>query len=109
MPAKKKINIVDDYFPGNTNRRICIIFDSENGNRTFFNAPVNIKIKELFLAYAKKLEINPNILGKQIYFLYNGYKTKINEEKDLISFGLRDLSKFIVVDSKNIMGGNSDF
>ena len=54
------------------------------------------------------MEINPNILGKQIYFLYNGYKIKINEEQDLISFGLSDLSKLIVVDTKNIMGGNSN-
>ena len=109
IPVKEKIKMVDDYFPGNNNRRMRIIFETAQGNTTIINAPVNLKIKELLLVYAKKIEINPNLLGKQIFFLNNGYKTKINEEKDLISYGLCDLSKFIVVDSKNTIGGNSFF
>ena len=100
---EKKIN---DLFPGNNNRRICIIFDNTKGNKTPINAPVNIKVKDLLLVYAKKMEISPDLLGKKINFILNGKKININEEKDLISFGLERGIRIIVDENQNVMGGN---
>ena len=99
----------NDLFPGNKNRRIGIYFTTPNGSKTFIEVPTDIKIKDLYLAYAKKMKINPNLLGKEILFLFNGYKININEDKDLISFGLNGVSHIIVCDSKNIIGGISKF
>ena len=110
MPRQKTIEYVDD-FPGNNNRRINMIFETRSGLINNIATPVNIKVKDLFLTYAKKVGISPNILGNKIYFLYNGHKLNINEEKDLISFGF-DLGtnyKIIVVDKDDLMGGNSNF
>jgi len=102
----KKLEYVD-YFPGNNNRRINIGFDKPNSLCINIIVPINIKVKDLLLTYANKMEINQNLLGKDIYFLYNGYKLNINEDKDLPSFGLKDGDKIIVVDSKVKIGGNS--
>ena len=95
-----------ELFPGNNNRRINVFFQATNGSQTRIAAPINIKIKDLFLAYANKMEINPLSLGKEIFFIFNGHKVNINEQKDLISFGLKENFKISVFDSRNIMGGN---
>ena len=52
--------------------------------------------------------INPDFLGKNIV-LFNGFKIRINEEKDLISNGLDNGCTIIILDINNIMGGNSNF
>ena len=57
------------------------------------------------------MKISPNLLGKHITFLFNGYVININEEKDLISFGFEfDRNhKIVVIDNNNVIGGNSNF
>ena len=55
------------------------------------------------------MEISPDLLGKNIFFLFNGYRIRINEEKDLISYGLESGCTIIILDTKNIIGGNSNF
>ena len=42
--------------------------------------------------------ISPNNLGKYFYFLFNGSKIRINEENDLISYGLFNGCQIIVID-----------
>ena len=49
------------------------------------------------------MEINPNIFGNDCYFLYNGHKININEDKDIITFGLGNGSTIIVIDSKYLV------
>ena len=103
----KKIKYVD-YFPGNNNPRINVGFDKPNSLYINIIAPIDIKVKDLLLTYAKKMEINPDLFRKEIYFLFNSYKININEDKDLTSFGLKDGDKIIVMDSKVKIGGNSN-
>ena len=91
-----------DYFPGNKNERINILFERPDGFRINIVVPIDIKIKDLILAYAKKMGVNQNLLGKTISFLFNGKQININEEKDLISFGLVDQAKIIVCLSGNL-------
>ena len=104
LPRQERIGI-DDFFPGNNNRRINITFINPNNTRTNIITPVNIKVKELFLAYAKKMKVNPKILGKEIFFLFNNHKININEDKDIISFGLENGNKIVVLQSQIIIGG----
>ena len=66
------------------------------------------RVKDLFLASAKKMALSPDLLGKNI-FLFNGHRIRINEEKDLISYGFKDYSKIIVLNTMNKIGGNSNF
>jgi len=109
-PENKK-EFVDD-FSGNNNRRINIIFKAQTGVVKSIAAPVNIKVKDLLLAYAKKMKINPNLLGRELRFLFDGQIINVNEEKDLFLFGFDKYYynyNIIVVDSNNIIGGNSNF
>ena len=93
-----------DYFPGNNNKRINIVFEnSKSKNKFNIASPVNIKVKDLFIAYAKEMGISPNILGKQVFFLFNDNKIKINEEKDLISYGLDNCNKILVLDTQIVI------
>jgi hypothetical protein len=55
------------------------------------------------------MRISPDLFGKEIFFLFNGFKIRINEEKDLISNGLDNGCTIIIFDINNIMGGNSNF
>ena len=77
-----------DYFPGNKNKRINIIFELPNGAKSNIPTPVNIKIKDLLLAFCKKLNIDKNFLNYKIYFLFNGERIDINEQKNLEEYGL---------------------
>ena len=95
-------------FPESKNNRISITFTDQVGLKTFIDSPNDIKVKGLLLAFAKEKGINPNILGKVIYFLYNGCKININKDKDLISYGLRSGSDIIIVDAINTIGRNSN-
>ena len=101
-----------DDFPGNNSRRINIIFETHTGLVKTIAAPINIKVKDLLLTFAKKMKINPDLLGRKWLFIYNTHIINVNEEKDLISFGLDNYYsnyKIIVVDSDNMIGGNSNF
>jgi hypothetical protein len=89
----------------NTNRIINITFINPNDTQTNIITPENMKVKDLLLSYAKRMQINPNFLGKEFFFLFNNHRININEEKDLISFGLEDGIKIKVFKSQNIIGG----
>ena len=105
LRQKKKFVYI---FPGNNNRRINICFVSPS-DKFNISAPVNIKVKDLLLASAKEMGISPDLLGKDIFFLFNGTKIRINEEKDLISYGLDGYYTIIVLYKNNLIGGNSNF
>jgi len=102
---KKKMEFVDD-FPGNKNPRINIIFVTQKGSYHHITVPINIKVKDLLITFSKKVKLSPNILEEKLGFMFEGHRININEEKDLISFGLNNLSKIIVIDNYNLMGGN---
>jgi len=50
------------------------------------------------------MKMNPD----KFYFLNNGLRLNINEEKDLISFDLDKSNTIVVLDRYNILGGNSN-
>ena len=80
---ENKKEFVDD-FPGNNNRRINIMFETPTGLVKNIAAPSNIKVKDLLLTFSKKVKISPNLLGKKVFFILNGERINVNEEKDLI-------------------------
>ena len=98
-----------DSFPENNNRIINIRFDSSNGSKNIIADPVNIKVKDLLLAYAKKIGIDPKDLREKLGFIFKDCKININEEKDLISYGLENNNKIDVYDMDNVIGWNSNF
>jgi hypothetical protein len=109
LPRQEKIEPFY-YFPGNNNIRINVTFENQRGHKSNIATPVNIKVKDLLLTYAKKIGINPNLLDKKFIFIKDGLIININEEKALISFDLyqRPNIKILVFDKDNMVGGNSN-
>ena len=49
-----------------------ITLNASTGNKTVINATPDTTIETLLKKYAQKLGLNPNVVGKEIMFLYNG-------------------------------------
>ena len=110
LPRSANIKEFVDDFPGNNNVRINLIFETPNNKYIPIAAPVNIKVKDLLLTFAKKVKLNPNLLKEKLIFIYDAQKINTNEEKDLISFGFcKSSNKIVVFDRNNMIGGNSNF
>ena len=71
------------------------------------STPIDITIKDLILCFTRFLGLRETILGKDIIFLYNACKINVNDEENIIQYGLSDDSKITVIDQKNIYGGNN--
>ena len=104
LPRTGNINNNDPFF-GNPNKRIFIMFISGTGMKIPINAPINVSLHDLFVAFIHKVNLDESVLGKYIYFLYNGGKLKINEERSISSLGFKDADLIIVIDTSNLLGG----
>ena len=98
----------EDYFPGNINTRYDILFALDKGLKTKIRTPVDVKVRDLLLAYARAMKVDIKYLGEKIFFLFNGYKINKNEEKTIIQFDLHNRSIITVVDSSNLIGGKNE-
>ena len=109
LPRKNTDNIQNeikiDSFPGNFNSRINIVFLTGVGMKFSINTPINVSIKELFIAFIHRVNLDESVLGKMIYFLYNGKRIQVDLMETVIDYGLQDGSKIIVVDASNLIGG----
>jgi hypothetical protein len=106
LPRTGNINNNDPFF-GNPNKRIFIMFISGTGMKIPINAPINVSLHDLFVAFIHKVNLDESVLGKYIYFLYNGGKLKINEERSISSLGFKDADLIIVIDTSNLLGGKN--
>ena len=95
----------NDPFPGNTSLRIVIVFITGTGMKIPINAPINVSLHDLFIAFIHKVNLDESVLGKYIYFLYNGGRLKINEQKTISNFGFKTGDFIIVIDTSNLLGG----
>ena len=67
--------------------------------------PEKVQIGLIFREYAQKVNISPNLIGKGIYFLFNGKKFQDQEFNKLPEdFGVINYSTILVVDTKNWIG-----
>jgi hypothetical protein len=92
--------------PNNMGERSNIMFITGTGVKTMIIAPLNLPVKDLFKEYIIKMGQDPRVLGKYIYFLYNGLKMKIDEPKTIIQYGLNSSNVIMVVDTSNLLGGS---
>ena len=107
--SRKEKSKVFYIFPEYNGRRINVNFQFPVGNISTI-APANIRVKDLLLAFGNKMGLSPKVLENQIFFIHHGCKININEEQDLISYANNKTNiSIIVIDSKNLIGGNSNF
>ena len=84
-------NIIED-FPGYFGARINISFDLSTGLKIVMHSPENIKISELLSKFMKKMKLNENLIDDRIFFLFNGFRLKKNDERTLSELGISALS-----------------
>ena len=106
LPKGKGETYVDPFanYPGD---RINIIFQTPKGHKTTISAPLHVTVHEVLVQYIRKLGLGPAVLYDGFYFLFNGAKLSVKDEKKLVS----DLSptgqsnlNVIVLDTKNLIG-----
>jgi len=68
------------------------------------SVPVTTKIKDLLLKYVYHLGLKEGVLGKELIFLFNALTINVEEEKNIIEFGLKNNITITVVDQANITG-----
>ena len=96
-------NIIDD-FPEYFGERINISFESSAGLKVIMHPPENIKIAELLSKFMKKMKLNEDLIDKKIFFLFNGYRLKKNEERNLSELDIKNYSKIIFIEMGHVKG-----
>ncbi len=82
------------------------MFISGTGLKVPMSVPINISVHDLFVAFIRRMNLDESVLGKYIYFLNNGAKIKINEQKSIRNYGFNDADIILVIDTSNLLGGN---
>ena len=98
-------NIIEDDFPGYFGKRKNIEFSLNSGLRIKMRPPENIKVSDLLTKFMKKLKVSEQLIDDKIFFLFNGYRIRKNDERNTIELGMSDGASIIVIDSNAILGG----
>ena len=82
-----------------------VAFITQAGKKIMMSSPYNTKLKDFLIKYASRMGISGSIIGKDIFFIYNGLKVNENEEASIgqILKGTTNPT-FLVIDTKNILG-----
>jgi len=95
----------NDPFPGIPGLRANIVFITGTGMKISITAPISVSLHDLFIAFIHKVNLDESVLGKYIYFLFNGGRLKINEKNTISNLGFKDGDFIIVIDTSNLLGG----
>ena len=97
-------NNTNFYKMGDGQNIINITLNASTGNKTVIHASGNTTLEELLKMYTSKLGLSPDIIGKEIMFLYNGYQLKA-DNKNTIDSIFRKIAVITVYDLGFIIGG----
>ena len=90
--------------PFNINPKANIIFNTQKNQMINIIAPFDMKVKDLLSNFVQKLGLGIGVMEKSLFFLFNGFKIDINEEKNIVEYGLDKGGKIIVMDIKEVIG-----
>ena len=82
---------------------INITLNASTGNKTVIHASANTTIENLLKMYTSKLGLSPDVIGKQIMFLYNGAQLA-PDSKSTIGSMFRNTAVITVYDLGGIIG-----
>ena len=91
--------------PSNSSPVTNIIFTTMKEQKANIVAPIDMKVKDLLFKYVTKLGLGPNVMGTSLFFLFNGKKINLNEEKTIHNLGLEN-AHIIVLDPKEVIGSS---
>ena len=110
-PLKDFLDI--DFFPGYDGKRVNVIFSDSRGIKMNIITPLTAKVKDLINTFHITLQIygkyifKTNILKlKDYYFIWNGSRIPINEQKTLSEYGMiQNIINIVFGDINSIIGG----
>ena len=97
----------DASSPFDNSPKTNIVFNTQKGHTTNIIASYNMKVKDLLLNYVQKLGLGPAVMGDSLFFLFNGSKLKLNEEKTIYDIGLHTGGHIVVLDVKEVIGAKA--
>jgi hypothetical protein len=110
QPGQNKIkeliprnNNTDVLNMGNGPNIINITLNASTGNKTVINTSPNTTVAELLRMYTTKIGLSPDVIGKQIMFLYNGAQLA-GDSKASIGSIFRNTATITVYDLGGIIG-----
>ena len=92
--------------PQNIDELQCnVTFITQTGKKIMMSCPYNTKLKDFLVKYASRMGISESLIGKDIYFIFNGLKVNEKEEASIGQF-VRGTTNptILVIDTKNILG-----
>ena len=99
-----------DIFPGYEGPRINIIFETGTGLIFNFPTPLNVSVSELLYKFIRKVGVSDSLLGKKIFFIFNGKTIPIDESRSVgvyfneENLGAANQTKIVVIDGNNVIG-----
>ena len=95
---------IDASSPYDNSPKVNIILNTMKGHKTNIIASYNMKVKDLLLLYVQKLGLGPAVMGDSLFFLFNGQKIDINEERTVYDLSLHNGGQIVVLDIKGVIG-----
>ena len=97
-----------DLSPNNNEQKFNVVFVHPTGKKIMIICPISLKVKDLLLQYISRIGLSDSLIGKDIFFIYNGLKIDEKEEKQVSQYFFHGmLHNILVVDTKNIIGAKS--
>ena len=100
-------NIPNTYvISQNSNDLQCnVALITQTGKKIMMVCPLSMKVKDFLLKCASRLGLSGSVIGKGIFFIYNGLKINENEDTQIGLFVKGTTNPiFLVVDTQNILG-----
>ena len=84
--------------------KVNIVFLITVGNKFNVIAPNTMKVKDLFINFITKLGFSTDIIGKDVFFVYNALRVDHNENRTINEMKIIDFSQIYVIDTKGVIG-----
>ena len=96
--------LILDSYNGNDTLKYNINFQTSAGAKHKIIAPINLRMKDLFINYVRKIGLSEYFLGKYLFFISNSNKIDVNETRTIKEMGMADNHLILVMDAKNLVG-----
>ena len=102
LPRGNYVN--GDVTPAQGEDIINIAFDASTGVKTIVSVKNTTPLKEILKKYMEKIGLPENLIGTEIFFLFNGQKVDTNSEETPKQLKYKNMVAFTVFDQGNVIG-----
>ena len=90
--------------PGILGEQIDLHFDASTGTKVLIPIGLNNTIKDAYILYCNKVDINYSQIDENIIFLYMGQRLRFEDNRTLRQIGIRNRSSITVFDQGKVIG-----